>query len=184
MNGPHVKKHLSAGKSAARDGAAPEPVRLRRRAVSQSLSGNAISVPSSSTCSPFFDEMNCLVQSRKQQGMGLIEILIAMLILGFGLLGVAGLQTSALRVNQDAWFVTQATLLSRQLIDDARARGGSLNDQGLADWQALLERALPKGQGAAEIVNGRITVSVTWLAAHYETADSDRYQTLKLGSGL
>lgn len=178
------KTQVPLGKLAARRARTQSSMRPRSRAAGQSLTGAVLPIPSSPRCSRFLGEISHSIPLRKQRGNSLIEVLISMLILGFGLLGVAGLQTSALRVNRDAWLVTQATLLSRQLIDDTRTRGGSLSDQVLVDWQVLLGRALPNGQGTAELENGRITVSVTWLAAHYETVDADRYQTLQLGSGL
>jgi type IV pilus assembly protein PilV len=58
---------------------------------------------------------------RHQQGFGLIEVLVAVLVMGIGLLGLAGLQTQSLRFNNEAYFRTQATLLSMDMADRLRA---------------------------------------------------------------
>lgn len=57
----------------------------------------------------------------KQIGAGLIEVLVAVLILGIGLLGLAGLQTQSLRFNTDSYYRTQATLLANDIMDRMRA---------------------------------------------------------------
>lgn len=58
---------------------------------------------------------------RHQQGVGLIEVLVAVLVLAIGLLGLAGLQTQSLRFNNEAYFRTQATLLAMDMADRLRA---------------------------------------------------------------
>jgi len=40
----------------------------------------------------------------KQQGAGLIEVMVALLILGIGLLGILNMQTQSLNLNQEAGF--------------------------------------------------------------------------------
>lgn len=58
---------------------------------------------------------------RYQRGAGLIEVLVAVLVLAVGLLGMAGLQTQSLRFNNEAYFRTQATLLAMDMADRMRA---------------------------------------------------------------
>ncbi len=57
----------------------------------------------------------------KQQGAGLIEVLIALLVLAIGLLGLGALQTQSLRFNNESYFRTQATLLAMDMADRLRA---------------------------------------------------------------
>ncbi len=55
------------------------------------------------------------------QGFTLIEVLVTLVILAIGMLGLAGLQLSALRNNTNAYERSQATLLAYDIIDRARA---------------------------------------------------------------
>lgn len=56
-----------------------------------------------------------------QKGFGLIEVLVSVLVLGIGLLGLAGLQTQSLRFNNEAYFRTQATVLSMDMAERLRS---------------------------------------------------------------
>ena len=58
---------------------------------------------------------------RAAGGFSLIEVLIALLVLGFGLLGYALLQTMTLRFTQSANHRTQATNLAYDLLDQMRS---------------------------------------------------------------
>lgn len=58
---------------------------------------------------------------RTQRGLSLIEVLMAVLVLGLGLLGLAMLQTTNLRLSQSANQRTIATNLSSDLLDDIRS---------------------------------------------------------------
>jgi type IV pilus assembly protein PilV len=58
---------------------------------------------------------------RLARGAGLVEALIALLILAFGVLGVAGLQMAALRDSQSSVERSQATLMSYSILDAMRA---------------------------------------------------------------
>lgn len=58
---------------------------------------------------------------RREHGFTLVEVLIAALILGIGLLGVAGLQSVSLSMNQGAYLRSQATVLARDIADRMRA---------------------------------------------------------------
>jgi len=58
---------------------------------------------------------------RKQQGMSLIEVLVAVLIMGIGLLGIAAMQAVALRNGQSSLERTQAVIQSYAILDVIRA---------------------------------------------------------------
>jgi type IV pilus assembly protein PilV len=67
-----------------------------------------------------------------QRGVGLIEVLIAVLVLSIGLLGIAGLQARALKNNLSAFERSQAVTLTYLMLDAMRAnvdaaRGGAYN---------------------------------------------------------
>lgn len=70
--------------------------------------------------------------SARQHGATLIEVLIAVLILGVGLLGVAAIQAVALRNSQASVERTQAVIQSYSILDAMRAnvtaaRAGAYN---------------------------------------------------------
>lgn len=56
-----------------------------------------------------------------QSGVSLLEVLIAVLVLAFGLLGLAGLQLTSMRSNQSAFERSSAVLLTYNIIDAMNA---------------------------------------------------------------
>jgi type IV pilus assembly protein PilV len=54
-------------------------------------------------------------------GVGLIEVLIAMLVMGIGMLGIAALQATALRNSQSSLERSQAVIHSYAILDAMRA---------------------------------------------------------------
>jgi type IV pilus assembly protein PilV len=65
---------------------------------------------------------------RRQAGITLIEVLIAILVLSIGLLGIAGLQTAALTSNLTSYQYTQAAILAQGMVERMRAnRQGVIN---------------------------------------------------------
>ncbi|MBT0964003.1 type IV pilus modification protein PilV [Denitromonas iodatirespirans] len=100
-----------------------------------------------------------------QRGFSLIESLVAMVVLSFGLLGLAALQVNALKYNQVAHLRSQATTFAYQILDAMRASptsaksgnfdiglgqsltGTSVAAVQVADWQADLAAQLPGGRG-------------------------------------
>ncbi len=55
-----------------------------------------------------------------QKGVSLLEVMVAVLILSFGMLGLAAMQTNALRNNQSSFQKNQAIMLSYFMIDAIR----------------------------------------------------------------
>jgi type IV pilus assembly protein PilV len=53
----------------------------------------------------------------RERGFSLLEVMIALLVLSFGLLGIAGLQTFSLQFNHQSYERTQATLLISEIFD-------------------------------------------------------------------
>lgn len=130
--------------------------------------------------------------SGKQRGFTLLEVLIAMLIFSFGMLGLAALQAYSVKANQSANFRTQATALANTLLDNVRANrsnlaayysdtydGGTCDDdpneadaaaQDLALWRKQVGCQLPDGKGAiAPISANEIAVCIRWSDSRLET---------------
>ena len=70
------------------------------------------------------------IRLHSESGFTLLEVLISMVIIAFGLLGVAGLQAFALKNNQSATFRSTATVLAADLVDRVKANVGGSIDGG------------------------------------------------------
>ncbi len=125
---------------------------------------------------------------RSAGGFSLIEVLIALVVLGFGLLGYALLQTMTLRFTQSANHRTQAVNLAYDLLDQMRANsfqaawystagfapgdvtmddcdalspptGAVSIDNSITRWQCQVVRALGESASATVTVDaGRIAM--------------------------
>ena len=73
--------------------------------------------------------------ARRQAGSSLIEVLVAILILSFGMLAMAGLHASSLRYGKMAQFRSVATQLAYDLSDRMRANvvGATAGDYNFAE---------------------------------------------------
>jgi len=88
------------------------------------------------------------VSFRAQRGVGLIEVLIAVLVLSFGMLGLVGLQTWSLRNNQSALERGMATVQTHSIVDSMRAdRESAIN----GDFDIAIDDANPTGTGFADV---------------------------------
>jgi len=126
------------------------------------------------------------------RGMTLVEVLVATVIISVGLLGVAALQITSLRNNQNSAFRTQATALAQDIIDRMRAnRTAALSPQylynvaigtsitlgatptqdqrDLSEWKTALRTQLPPApdgstaDGSIAVnANGVATVTIQW----------------------
>ncbi|HET6805377.1 MAG TPA: type IV pilus modification protein PilV [Frateuria sp.] len=89
---------------------------------------------------------------RRQAGVGLIEVMVAMLILSIGFLGVAALLATSLSTNNSAMARSMATVSSYSILDAMRAdlanaRGGSYNATVTASkCSAVAATGLPGAQ--------------------------------------
>ena len=73
---------------------------------------------------------------RSQSGLGLIEILVALLIMAVGVLGVASTQVVSLQMNTQSQARSQAVLLAEDLFDRIRANSINLGAYALAEGTA------------------------------------------------
>ncbi|TDR43105.1 type IV pilus assembly protein PilV [Tahibacter aquaticus] len=80
--------------------------------------------------------------NRGSRGFTLLEVLIAVVILGIGLLGLAGLLMVSVRTNQSAYLRTQASFMAQSMAD--RMRG---NLRGI--WAGSYNATVPTGSGNA-----------------------------------
>ncbi len=124
-----------------------------------------------------------LKRVRDQKGVGLIEVLASMLILGVGVLGMLSVQTRSVQFNKSAMFESQAIVLAGDIMDRVRANvretrrytidfnepnpnyvtcdGGSaecaphqLADYDVATWRTEIAAILPDGNGEITMLDG------------------------------
>jgi type IV pilus assembly protein PilV len=86
-----------------------------------------------------------MTRIRYSHGLSLIEVLVALLVLSVGLLGLAGLQMSGLRIVNNASFYTQGTLAINDIIERMRANPDAVdnNDFVAVNSTAIDCTALP-----------------------------------------
>lgn len=58
-----------------------------------------------------------------QRGFGMIEIMVAVLVLAVGVIGFAGLQTRAVQASGDSYYRTQASSIAQDLAERVRVNG-------------------------------------------------------------
>ena len=61
------------------------------------------------------------ISSSRQHGFSLLEVLVSVIVLSFGVLGMVGLQAAALKSNRDARLQSEALGLARELAEMMRA---------------------------------------------------------------
>jgi type IV pilus assembly protein PilV len=130
---------------------------------------------------------NSAAAVRIQRGVGLIEVLVAILILALGLLGMAGLQSRSLQTNQSSYARSQAVMMSYYILDVMRAdraaatagnydvanlcnataiTGSTLADNSRKDWINSLKSGLGDTTATCGAISctvaGMCTVKVIW----------------------
>jgi type IV pilus assembly protein PilV len=112
-----------------------------------------------------------------QEGMTLIEVLVALVILGVGLLGAAALQLNALKYTDSARMTSQASFIAYDMMDRIRANAaadytvtpptsGNLNvarDQDLYDFTSnIIDFGRPGATGSISLNQRVYTITITW----------------------
>ncbi|MDB5934948.1 MAG: pilV [Massilia sp.] len=130
---------------------------------------------------------------KKQAGFSLLEVLITMLIVSFGLLGIAGIVITSLKNTQGSYARSQASLLANDIIDRMRANravaeaapspynltltadptGTGVVFDDLDQWRSALRTSIAAGTGSVNVdaTSKKVTVTVQWDDSH-ATADT------------
>ena len=114
---------------------------------------------------------------RRQAGLTLIEVLVAILIFSFGLLGFVGLQARAIQFSVGAEDSNRASMLANEMATQmVLLQSANVNDPLVAaeivKWQARATSSstlgLPNAEAAASsVANGTgniATLTITWRA--------------------
>ncbi|WP_448089411.1 type IV pilus modification protein PilV [Pseudomonas azerbaijanoccidentalis] len=112
-----------------------------------------------------------------QDGMTLIEVLVALVILSVGLLGAAAFQLNALKYTDSARMTSQASFIAYDMMDRIRANSaadytvtpptsGNLNvarDQDLYDFTSnIVNFGGPTATGSIALNQRVYTITITW----------------------
>lgn len=123
-------------------------------------------------------------QFPSQHGFSMIEVLVTLVILAFGILGLAGMQSVGLKNSQASLHRSQASLVAYDIIDRMRsnclaARGGDYNitlsaatptanstmaQSDLNQWRTSISSEFASGKGAVAVDLATLfaTVTVQW----------------------
>ena len=145
----------------------------------------------------------------KQKGLGMIEVLVALVIISVSMLGLAALQINSVRFNHQAYLRSQATYLAYDMIDRMRANepeaeagsytvainddsnGSTACDTGtcstaamatydINQWLSTLKTELPQGDGTVSMVDNKVTVTVQWDQSNGQVAQSTETHTVEV----
>ncbi|MET0962627.1 MAG: pilus assembly protein PilV [Noviherbaspirillum sp.] len=119
----------------------------------------------------------------QQSGVVLLESLIAILLFSMGILGIVGLQATAVKQVTDARYRSEASLLVDQLLGtmwvsdrSTAALQASFSDGGAGyqGWLGSVSAALPGVDtyppSVAVDANGIVTITIRWRAPSEEAA--------------
>ncbi|HEY7773913.1 MAG TPA: type IV pilus modification protein PilV [Marinagarivorans sp.] len=130
-------------------------------------------------------------KSSKQIGASLLEVLIALFILGVGLLGVLAMQAESFKYNQQSYGSTQALFMANDAVERMRTNLLTLTkeqqatptkaqvfpDADLNEWKANVSQSVPGGVGTVDPVGSSFKVTITYpqqvLANENKTVDGD-----------
>jgi type IV pilus assembly protein PilV len=116
--------------------------------------------------------VNMKYDPSRQAGFSLLEVLITIVIVALGLLGVAGMQVTSMRLTEMTENRSMGSIFANDIIDRIRSNranalaydinfGGppssvtDLASQDLLDWKTLLSHprlGLPGGDGSVDVV--------------------------------
>ncbi len=111
-------------------------------------------------------------------GFVLIEVMIALLIFMFGILGLVGLQASMTRATSDSKARADATYLASEMVGRLWSDMNNLSSYDSThcastdlckEWQAKVANMLPNGTGTVTIGAGFATIAISWVGPDKQT---------------
>ncbi|WP_019896857.1 type IV pilus modification PilV family protein [Methylotenera mobilis] len=101
------------------------------------------------------------LKAKAQQGMALLESMIAIVIFSMGILALAGLQSVLVKSTSDAKYRAEATFIAQQRLGLVWVGSGDLADSAEVDTD--ISDLLPNGTRTVSISPERVvTVTVSW----------------------
>lgn len=137
----------------------------------------------------------------------MIEVLVTILIFAIGLLGIASLQTTGMRLVRDGGQLGQAAMLAASMADKMRSNaagdayvdvdggdrdcedadldadppeeGCTVGQEDIFEWNDEIEEFLPGGSGVVSVEDGAYLISVTWQESD-DSNQADNTRTYSL----
>ncbi|GGD04977.1 type IV pilus modification protein PilV [Halopseudomonas salina] len=122
-----------------------------------------------------------LVRSKRQRGVSLLEVMIAVFVTAIGVLGAAAMQLNALKYTDSSRLSSQASFIVYDVIDRIRANADpvQLDQYDIANIEAVpgsansvlatdlidfanAVSALPDGAGSIDVNGSQVSVEVSW----------------------
>jgi len=116
-----------------------------------------------------------------QRGILLLEALVAILIVSFGILGLVALWANSIKNASEAQFRSDASYLANELISEMwLSRPITLAYTPPTAWTTRVASALPGGEGTVDMANDgngllQATINVKWTVPGH---DQHTYQTV------
>ncbi len=113
----------------------------------------------------------------------MIEVLITLVLLSFGLLGLVALQTRAVQTSVGAEDSNRAALLANEIATTMWLQNTvNLPAATVTAWETRVQNAsvagLPNASGTVAVTGGRVArITVTWRPPHEESTRNYRYVT-------
>ena len=101
------------------------------------------------------------MKTHKQTGFTMLEVLVTMVIVSFGLLGIAGIIGNGLKNNQSSYSRSQASWLANDIADRMRANYIAAESAALP-YNLTLAASTPAAASPVTIVNSDI---IAWRTA-------------------
>lgn len=124
-----------------------------------------------------------LKSARYQGGVGMLEVLITILVIAFGLIGMAGLQTVSIKSNNMAYYRSQVTVLTYDIVDRMRvnkaaAKNGDYNTNTPSSGTMAGNDLIEWKASAAAIISSRC--AITTLPIAQVSVDSNGIATVTI----
>lgn len=99
---------------------------------------------------------------RQQQGVVLLEAMIAILIFSFGILSVVGLQAAMIKNTAQAKYRADANFIAQKMLGDMWAHPTNIADYYNYDCSALLPAGSCIAAPSSGGIPGQVTITITW----------------------
>ena len=112
--------------------------------------------------------MKTTISRKFQEGVMLLEALVAILIFSVGIIAVMGMQAASIAQVSAAKYRTDASYLANQIIgrmwvdQPNLAAYSAAGSAGRVAWDAIVAQTLPSGQGVIVINGTQASVTIRW----------------------